>query len=118
MIAPVIANSQSFSVPTSILDSLIWGYERGISCDSLRIAQANLIRSQGLELASTGKELKLSQTKSLELDSLFHTAKTGQEIQAKQFQKDLQTERKKTKRWRSIGIIQAAGLIGLLILIL
>lgn len=100
MIAPVIANSQSFSIPTSILDSLLWGYERGISCDSLRLAQANLIRSQGLELASTGKELELCKAGSIEKDSLIITAKKGQEIQGKQFALDLSKEKKKTKKWK------------------
>lgn len=118
MIAPVIANSQNFILPTSVLDSMLWEIERGRSCDSLRIAQAKLIRSQGLELASTGKELILSKAKSDELDSLFNNAKSGQEILALQFSKDIQTEKRKTKRWRKVAILETFGLIGIGLLIL
>lgn len=118
MIAPVIANSQSFILPTSVLDSMLWEVERGRSCDSLRIAQVKLIQSQALELVSTGKELKLSQASNETLSSLLRNSRDSQEIQGLQFQKDLNSERRKTKRWRKIGIIEGVGLIGLLILIL
>lgn len=118
MTAPAIANSQSFILPTSVLDSMLWEVERGRSCDSLRLAQVKLIRSQGLELASTGKELELSKAGGIVQDSLISNAIKANEILTQQFNKDLKEEKRKTKRWRRIGIIQGVGLIGILILIL
>lgn len=117
MIVPVIGNCQTFTLPTSILDSLLWEAERGRSCDSLRVAQARLIESQGLELIEVNKALKLSMNESKTLSALVTNAKESNEILTMQFQKDIKEERKKTRKWKGIAVLEALGFIGLLLLL-
>lgn len=117
MIVPVMANSQTFTLPTYILDSLLWEAERGRSCDSLRVAQARLIESQGLELIEVNKALKLSMNESKTLSALVTNAKESNEILTMQFQKDIKQERKKTRKWKGLAILEAVGFIGILLLL-
>lgn len=105
-------------LPNVIVDSMIFEVKRGRQCSLALEASQEEIKALGNELLHTGTALKLSQSESSTLNDLLDNAKEGNEIQAMQFQKDLQTEKQKVKWWRRIGIIQGVGLIGILILIL
>lgn len=116
MIAPVIAKSQSFTLPTSILDSMLWEVERGRSCDSLRLAQAKLINSQGKQLLSTEKELKLSQAKSVLQDSLLANEQNQRKLDQRQSDLDKKVLKGKVKRRNKFIAIESIGIILLLLL--
>ena len=105
-------------LPNAILDTMImevkYARQCGIALEALQAENKAL----GEELLHVGTALELSQRSNETLSSLLRNSRDAQEIHGLQFQKDLNSERKKTKRWRRIGIIEGVGLIGLLILML
>lgn len=60
MILPEVTLSQSFTLPTVIVDSLIFEVRKGRSCQVVREAQAKELEAQGAELLQTQKALSLS----------------------------------------------------------
>lgn len=52
------------------------------------------------------------------MEGLLNNSRDGQEILALQFSKDIQTEKRKTKRWRKVAFIQTLGIVGLVIILL
>lgn len=117
MIAPVIANSQNFSLPTSILDSLLWETERGRSCEVIRKLQANHIDSLGLEILANGKAIKLLESKSLTRDQLLKNMDEYVKLGNQEFAlKEKGLKRKLRKRNGTI-IIEGIAIIGLILLL-
>lgn len=113
--SPCIAQ---FVIPNWLADSASFEIRKGRQCGiALEASQAEN-KALGEELLHTGTALELSQRSNETLSSLLRNSRDAQEIQGLQFQKDLNSERRKTKRWRKVGIIEGVGLIGLLILIL
>ena len=110
--------AQTASVPTVILDSLIYETKLGRQCGiALEASQAEN-KALGEELLHTGTALELSQRSNETLSSLLRNSRDAQEIQGLQFQKDLNSERRKTKRWRKVAVLETvAVIVGLLILL-
>lgn len=115
LLSGFIGTAQTASVPTVILDSLIFEVKLGRQCSEVIKAQAVEIEKQGKELVATGKALELSQSSNSTLSSLLNNSREANVVQAMQFQKDISQERKKTKRWRRIGIIQAAVILTIIL---
>lgn len=110
--------AQSSSIPNVILDSLIFETKLGRSCSEVMKAQAIELEKQGIELVHTNTALKLSQSSNQTLSDLLNNSKESNSIQALQFQKDLSDQKRKTKRWRKVAVIQTLGIVGLIILML
>lgn len=113
-----IALCQGYTLPSVLFDSMTFEVFKGRSCDSVRIAQADEIIKKGKELIDTNKALELSQSESKTLSSLLQNSKESNEILSVQFSKDLKEEKRKTKKWRGIAVIESVGFIGILILML
>lgn len=95
----------------SILDTMIMEVKYSRQCRITVDTLQKEIEKQGLELVATGKALELSQSSNSTLSALLNNSREDNVVQAMQFQKDLQTEKRKVKRWRRIGIIQAAVIV-------
>lgn len=80
MIAYGSAYCQSFTLPTKILDSLIWETRKGRSCDTLqRIQMAEIIALQNLQMAS-GAVIRIQRQQITLLDSLLLSKAREQEV--------------------------------------
>lgn len=107
--------AQTASVPTVILDSLIYETKLGRQCNQVMQAQQEEIQALGKENVHLGTALKLSQSESSTLSNLLTNAKKGNEILASQFALDISKEKRKTKRWRRIGFIEAVVILGIIL---
>lgn len=87
------------------------------TCDSIQRAQADELVKVGRELSHTGTALKLSQSESRTLGLLIENQKESQNILTKQFALDISKEKRKTKRWRRVSILEGLGIIGLILLL-
>lgn len=111
----VAASTAQTVLLNSILDTMIWEVKKGRACDTVMKVQQNEIESLGRELVANGKALSLSQSSNSTLSALLNNSRESQEILSMQFQKDLKEEKKKTRRWRRIGIIQAVVIITIIL---
>lgn len=109
---------QNYTLPSVLFDSMFMEVSRGRSCDSVRVAQTDEIKKIGKELIDTNRALDLKIRESSTLSNLVDNAKESNQILTQQFALDLSKEKRKTKRWRKVSIVEAVGLIGLLILML
>lgn len=115
---PAGLQAQNLSLPVWVIDSLLFEAKLSRQCNELQKAQAEEIKTLGLELVATGTALKLSQGKSSTLESLLENSKESQKIEGRQFALDLNTEKKKVKKWRRVAVLQTLGIVvGLLILL-
>lgn len=114
---PLLTQGQTV-IPNAILDTMIFEVKYARQCRITVDTLQDEIKKLEAELVANGTAINLSQKSNETLSSLLRNSRDSQEIQGLQFQKDLQSERRKTKRWRKIGIIEGVGLIGLLILML
>lgn len=112
------SKAQTVTLPTWVADSLIYEVKLGRQCTQVTASQALEIESLHKELNSYGVALKLSQSSNETLSGLLNNSKESNSIQALQFQKDIQTEKKKVRRWRKVAFIQTLGIVGLVILML
>lgn len=112
----ITANAQTV-LPNWLIDSMAFEVSKGRACEQVIKAQGVELEKQGLELIATGKALQLSQNESKTLSSLLTNAKESNEILTMQFQKDIKQERKKTRKWKGLAILEAVGFIGLLLLL-
>lgn len=110
--------AQTASVPTVILDSLIFETKLSRQCSlALEAIQAEN-KALGEELLHTGTALELSQRSNETLSALLRNSRESQEIQGLQFQKDLTLEKRKTKRWRKVAVFETvAVIVGIIILL-
>lgn len=107
--------AQTVLLPTWVVDSLIYEAKLSRQCSQVLTAQQEEIKALCVELVHTNTALKLSQSETATLSSLVTNAKESNEILTMQFQKDLSKQKRKTKRWRTIGIIQGVILIGIIL---
>ena len=117
MIAFVQVNSQSFTLPTKILDSLIFEVKKGRECDSLQQKQAFEIKMLENELLSSKEVIKLKTTEnqqsSLIISSLNKTIALMSE------KSDAEKARLKTRiRHLWTAVLSEGAIIVLLILII
>lgn len=99
----------------AILDTMIMEVKYSRQCRITVDTLQKEIAKQGKELVATGKALELSQSSNSTLSALLNNSREANVVQAMQFQKDLQTEKRKVKRWRRIGIIQAIVIIAIIL---
>lgn len=90
---------------------------KGRHCDSIRVSQADEILKKGLELVANGKALQLSQSSNETLSALVENAKENNQLLTRQFSLDLRKEKRKTRKWRTVSLLEGIGLIGLLLLL-
>lgn len=110
--------AQTVLLPSWVADSLIYETKLSRQCNEVMKAQASEIESLGRELVANGKALELSQSSNETLSALLNNSKDANSIQALQFQKDLNTEKKKTRRWRRVAVIETvAVVIGFIVLL-
>lgn len=117
MIAFVQANSQNFTLPIKIVDSLIFEVKKGRSCDTLQQKQLLEIKALGDELIANGKVIELktteNQQQSLIISSLNSTISLMSE------KSDLEKDKLKTRiRHLWAAILSEGAIIVLLILII
>jgi hypothetical protein len=115
LIVPVIANCQTFSLPTSILDTMLYEIERGRSCDSIRLEQAKLIEVQGRELIATDKALQLSKSRSDTSDQMIENLKEQVQIERKLGVNQRKQDKGKIRKLTLAAIAEALIIIILVI---
>lgn len=119
LIASVLdSKAQTVTLPTWVADSLIFEAKLSRQCSQVVQAQAEEIRALGVELSHTNKALILSYEYSNTLSHLIENAKESNQILTQQFALNLKTEKRKTKRWRKVAILETLGFVGLLIIVL
>lgn len=91
-------DAQTASVPTVILDSLIFEVKLGRQCSEVIKAQSVELEKQGLELVATGKALELSQSSNSTLSALLANARDYSGILTQQFTLDKNKLKAKIKR--------------------
>ena len=101
---------QSFTVPTVILDSMIFEVRKGRACDTLQRAQAKELELQGKELIQTNASLTLlraiSATQTLEASELRQSLEASKEA-----------GRLKEKKARKSGRLQGLSIGGLAVIL-
>lgn len=112
------AQTSSTTLPNWVIDSLLYEAKYSRQCDTVRVSLLAEIEALNKELNATGKALVLSQSSNETLSALINNSRDANTILGMQFQKDLNSEKKKTRRWRKVAVIETVGLIGLLILLL
>lgn len=112
-----LSSSAQTVLPNWLIDSMAFEVSKGRQCSLVVEAQQSEIQALGLELIATGKALELSQNESKTLSALVTNAKESNEILTMQFQKDIKQERKKTRKWKGLAILETVGFIGLLLLL-
>lgn len=118
LLCSLTASAQTVTLPTWLIDSMSYEVKRGRQCELVIKSQADELQKQGQELAHVNTALKLSQSESSTLSNLLENSKKGNEILSSQFALDISKEKRKTKRWRKVAVIETVGLVGLLILML
>ncbi|OPZ92349.1 MAG: hypothetical protein BWY74_01622 [Firmicutes bacterium ADurb.Bin419] len=117
MIAFAQANSQSFILPTKIVDSLIFEVKKGRQCDSLQQAQFNEIKKLGDDLLANGKIITLQKTENKQLSDIIITFQEEKALLEEKFVLKVEDLKTKIKHlW--IGILSEGVVIILLILII
>lgn len=109
------SKAQTVLLPTWVADSLIYEAKLSRQCSQVLTAQQEEIKALSIELVHTGTALKLSQSESSTLSNLVTNAKESNQILSKQFALDISKEKRKVKRWRRIGIIQAVVIIAIIL---
>lgn len=92
---------QNFTLPTVILDSLIFEVRKGRSCDSLQVLNERLIKSQGTQLVNKDNLIRLTEDKVSLANGLVANAAKDKIADQKQFAQDLGKEKRKKKKWRN-----------------
>lgn len=109
--------AQTVLLPSWVADSLIYETKLSRQCSEVMKAQASEIESLGRELVANGKALQLSQSSNETLSALVENAKENNQLLTRQFSKDLREEKRKTRKWRTVSLLECIGLIGLLLLL-
>lgn len=99
------ATAQTASLPTVILDSMIFEVKRGRQCELVIKSQSNELQKQGLELAHTATALKLSQSESKTLQGLLENSKESNQLQVRQHSLEIDGLKRKNRKKNVIIII-------------
>lgn len=110
-----VCMAQTVLLPTWVVDSLIYEAKLSRQCSQVMTAQQEEIKALGVELVHTNTALKLSQSETATLSSLVTNAKESNEILTQQFALHIQKQKRKVRKWRTIGIIQGVILIGIIL---
>lgn len=111
------SKAQTVLLPTWVADSLIYEAKLSRQCTQVVTAQQKEIESLGKELIATGTALKLSQSENKTMNNLLTNSKESKEILTKQFALDIKKEKRKTRKWKGIAVLEALGVIGLVLLL-
>lgn len=109
------ATAQTVTMPTWLVDSMIFEVSKGRQCSVVLQAQQVELEKQGLELVATGKALELSQKQTEIVSGLLENSKQSQEILTQQFNQDRKALRKKV---RIRNLIIGGQLVLILIILL
>lgn len=109
--------AQTVILPSWVVDSLIYESKLSRQCSNVVTAQQAEIQALGVELVHTNTALRLSESKSSTLSKLLENQKESQNILTKQFSLNISKEKRKTKRWRRVSILEGLGIIGLILLL-
>lgn len=115
--APVIGNSQSFTLPTVYIDSLLFEVAKYRVCDSVLHAQADEIMKLGLELMANAVALRLSESKSKTLESLVSNVRESQNLDLQQYALDKAKLKRKIRKRNLLIVVETIGLVGLILLL-
>lgn len=107
--------AQTASLPTWVIDSLIYETTKGRQCSVVMEAQQNEIEALGKELLHTGEALKLSQSESKTLTGLLSNSKEQGRVDKMQADLNKKVLKDKVKK-RTILIIGETILIVILLL--
>lgn len=115
VIAYGTANSQSFSLPTLYLDSLLFLAERGVSCEKVIVAQANQIEVMGRQLIAYegAKEMQTRQLSTA--DSLLRGKDKEIVLVQERGEMLLKDEKKKSRRFKIAAALEAVLIILIMI---
>lgn len=106
---------QNFTLPTVILDSLIFEVRKGRSCDSLQVLNERIIKSQGVQLLNQDALVKLTESKVKTLESLVSNAKEMQNLDFQQYAIDLGKEKRKKRKWIKVALVQTVVIVVLIL---
>lgn len=110
LLSPFLTQGQTVTLPTWLVDSLIFEAAYSRQCTQVITAQKDELEKQGVELLHTSKALELSQSESKTLSSLVLNAKEGQRIEQRQFNLDKDVLKRKIRK-RNILIVGQTALI-------
>lgn len=117
LLSPFLTQGQTVTLPTWLVDSLIFEATYSRQCTQVITAQKDELEKQGVELLHTSKALELSQSESKTLSSLVLNAKEGQRIESMQHELIVDGLKSKIKRlW--VWVVGEGGVILLMILLL
>lgn len=117
LLLPIYCQAQTI-LPNWLIDSMSYEVRLGRQCRIALDSQTVTLQRQGQELMETGTALKLSQGENKTLENLLQNQKDSNLLDRREFEVDLNHEKKKVKKWRRIAVGEALGIIGTLILIL
>jgi hypothetical protein len=117
MIAFVQVSSQSFILPTKILDSLIFEAKKGRECDSLQRKQALEIKALDNELLASKEIIKLKTTENEQFSIIIVSLNNTLSLKAKE--SEIEKSKLKTRiRHLWVTVVSEGAVIILLILII